>query len=109
MAHETKVVEIRDRMTMVVGLATRVEGGGLTRIDRLLRRAGYGDYPMVVLAKVNGGCREAHDDPYSWNDRTMLTAHIALQNNWDAYCDGALLDVRVLLGETATPCESEVP
>lgn len=108
MSHETKVFEIRDRETLIVAVAVRVAGDGATRAGRLLRRGGYG-HPVILLAKVNGGCRgTAHDDPYDWGDRTMNAAHCYIEEHWDGIDDGGIVDVRVPLGEADAPCASEV-
>lgn len=114
MAHETKVIEIRDEGTCIPALAVRLVGGFETRVGRLLRRAGYspeeqrpkGFPACVLLTRANGGRSEY--DPYEWGDRTWSTAHHWLTEHWDDIEDGGLVDVRVALGESATPCESEV-
>ena len=99
----TKRIEVRDHATFIPCLAIRIAGE-----HWLERRAGYGpDSRCVLFLRLQGG--EAHYDCYDWNDRTMRTAHWELTERWDKYKDGDLLDVRVALEETETPCGSERP
>jgi len=59
---------------------------------------------MVVLCAAdpdNGDKAVAHYGPYAWRDRTYTTAHEYLADHWEDVTDGAVLDVEVILGETA--------
>ena len=106
----TKLLEIRDRMTRCLALATRLDATNLRQLS-LLKDAGYGTEPgsYVVLVSIRGGVSEAHDDPFEWaSARTWRTAHQELIDHWGRYEDGDVLDVRVVLGESAIPVASEV-
>lgn len=108
---QSKVLEIRDNMTCIPALALMIIGGPGDRRDRIVWHAGYGPAGCVLLTHLQTS--EAHFEPYEWGNgkgcRTMTTVHEHLQDNWPSIKDGELIDVRVLLGETKEPCESEFP
>ena len=104
MIHETKFFELRDEGTFVPLVAIRVRAGG-GRVGALARRAGYRD--SVLVTSLNGG-RKAHADPYAHGGRTLVAAHHYIKEQWDRLIDGALIDVRVILGEESEPCQSEL-
>lgn len=108
---ETKVLEIRDRMTCIPALAVMITGGPGDRRDHIVWRAGYGPDGCVLLIHLQT-C-ESHYEPHEWNNgrgcRTMSTVHEHLQDNWAGISDGQLIDARALLCETDQPCESEFP
>lgn len=113
---ETKLFELRDRMTFIPILATRVapyEHGSLQgTVDDLaaerylLRRAGYGD-PCVIVTRLSADGMPANCDPYGWGDRTYTVAHEFIAEHWSELKSGAVVDVEFILGETATPKVSE--
>jgi hypothetical protein len=109
----TKIFEVRDRMTCCVVMATAFRAP-LSRRDRnLLALAGYGrDEDLdryVLLAKINGGADRINDDSFAWGDRTFHTVHRFLEEQFDNLTSGDLLDVRVILGETDTPATTDAP
>jgi len=106
--HASKIIEVRDRMTFIPALAVLIRGTRDTQEGKLLRRAGYGNSEFyVVLHHLQTG--ETRNDPNCWNNsRTMPAAHRWLLANWDGIPDGGLIDVRVVLGEEAEPCASEI-
>ena len=92
-----KLLEIRDRMTLIPAMAVQVSAAD----GYLMQRAGFGDVPMVYLTMLaTENCRY---DPYAWNNRTMRTAHIHIQDYFDSLRDGDVVDVEFLLGESKTP------
>ncbi len=97
----TKLVEIRDRMTFIPALAIRVSGDD----GYLLRRAGYGLQPLVILIKLTD--MRCKYDPIEWGGRTMPVAHDYIIRHWDAVHDDSVIDVEFILGETAAPKPSE--
>jgi hypothetical protein len=100
----TKRVEIRDRGTLIPAIALLVSGTN----DPLLRRAGFGDEPLVMLVHLEG--EKVTWDPFHWpaSSRTMREAHLWLRANWDRHRDGGVVDVEYILCETSAPKESEV-
>lgn len=105
-AIEAKLIEIRDRMTFIPALATRLVDEGADE-TYLMRRAGYGGDTMTVLEHLNTG--RAEHNPHYWGEvsRTMAAAHLELQEYWDKYQSGSVLDVEFVLGESKMPKQSE--
>jgi len=117
---ETKLIELRDEGTLMVVLGVKFRD--ITEWDAAaLARAGYGHDEesrewYVLLVNLGGGATEAFTDPFGWrtpkHGRTLFEAHRWLRDNefaWDSLpADGALIDVRVILGERKLPAESEV-
>lgn len=97
---ESKLIEIRDKMTMIPALAVRISAAD----GYLARRSGFGA-PLVMLTRLQGG--KACFDVYDWGDRTMTTAHNFIQEKWDEIRSGAVVDVEHILGESVTPKASE--
>jgi hypothetical protein len=104
---ETKLFELRDSSTFIPIIAIKMSSDH-PREHYLLRRAGYSDTPppLILVSRLSGGATQY--DPYAWNDRrTFPVAHQYIEEHWDSLETGAVIDVRTILGETATPAESE--
>lgn len=103
---QTKLLEIRDRSTLiiVVGIEIRADNA-LT--SRMLQRNGYSPEPpyLILLGNVNGGTFRF--DPYDWADRTYRFAHNYIEKHWNELVDGSVIDVEYILGETQSPKVSE--
>jgi hypothetical protein len=97
---ESKFFEIRDRMTFIPMLATRIHGAD----SYLVRRAGYQNHCVILVNLNDARCRNSQ---YDWNDRTFSTAHRYILENWDQLESDAVIDVEFILGETKEPKESE--
>lgn len=95
-----KLVELRDRMTFIPALAIAVSGTD----GPLARRAGYQDR-CILFGRLSGGT--FHYDPHAHGDRTFGVAHRWLEQNWDAFESGGVLDVEYILGERKAPKTSE--
>lgn len=99
-----KLLEVRDRSTFIPVLAismTSEDDAGLY----LLRRVGFGSPNQIVLIHLD--TVTAHVDPYVWNSRTMIQAHLWIMENFWELRDGDVVDVEFILGETATKKVSE--
>lgn len=100
----TKFLEIRDRNTCIPALAFDISA-----VDGpVARRAGFGYTHCVYLVML--ATERAAYDPYSavWGDaRTMRIAHQWLTDHFAEIETGAVLDVRVLLGEATEPARAE--
>ena len=107
---EAKTIEIRDRATMIVALAVRLDPG-CERDRHLLARAGYGLLPAEqseYILLTNFVRMKTEHDPFAWGDRTMHIAHRELLGcDWDAVQPGAVFDVEFILGETDQPKAAE--
>lgn len=79
---------------------------------RFLKREGYPeDGSSVMLMRLSDG--KATNDPYEWGGlglgpRTMPNAHSYIIQNYDSLAHGQVVDVQVILGETATPKPAEI-
>lgn len=100
---EIKLLDIRDAGTFIPAMAIQVRGTD----GYLLRRAGFGDFPIVILIHLQG--MRCSPDAYGWSvqSRTMPEAHKWIEENWEEIEDGAVVDVQFILGETQTPKISE--
>jgi hypothetical protein len=98
-----KQLEIRDRGTTMPMLAISVSGGD----GWLLRRAGFGITPLVILIALSK--MECQYDPYSWSTRarTVPEAHRYITAHWTEIQDNDVIDVEFILGERATKKASE--
>lgn len=107
---ESKVLEIRDEGTFIGALAIRMLGVNLIQ-HYYLRRCGYpADGSSIMLMMLADG--KATNDPYSWGElrmgpRTLPVAHNWIIDHYEDLKDGDVIDVQVILGETATPKLSE--
>lgn len=109
----TKLFQLRDRMTNIPVMATRLDPGNAGD-HSILSRAGYGSSvgeqgAYIVLTKIAGGEMASHYDPYHWRgNRTMTEAHKhLLGGRFDELPSGSVIDVQFLLGETTAPKEFE--
>ena len=96
-----KQFEIRDDGTFIPAIAIQVIGAD----GYLLRRAGYGATPCVILTNLS--TMQCNYDPYDWPNRTMGVAHKAILDAWDQWQDGDVVDVQFILGETKEKKVSE--
>jgi len=77
----------------------------------LLGRCGYSVDDIregrFVLFAHAAGSGKMHYDPHMWGDRTYLTAHKYVSEQFDNLIEGAVIDVQFILGETLAPEQSE--
>jgi hypothetical protein len=106
-----KTFEIRDSGTFIPVLAVKLIKTGNENDDYLLGRSGLGlpgSY-TILLSKMNSG--EGHLDYYEWPGapmvRTMPTAHIYIEENFDTLESGCVVDVEFILKEKDKMKESE--
>ncbi len=105
----SKLFEIRDRHTLIVVLATRLEPNDAAE-HYLFARSGYGEYPSdqaeyVLVTQIDGGHGIATSDPFKWDysARSMRVAHHHILQQFDQLETGAVIDVEFILGETERP------
>jgi len=121
----TKLLEVRDRMTFVPVLAvvmlpgfapdelSALDPGAVEARDArryLLRRCGYADderHPTIMMTRLDGSGTPSWSDPYGWADRTFTVAHNYITEHWHDLKDGDVVDVEFALGETKVPKVSE--
>lgn len=108
-AVETKIFEIRDEGTHCTALCVRLDPTVPSIETPHIRHAGWRTQPGIVVVSIRGGVQEAHHDAFDWcNIRTWRTAHQWIEESWDELASGSVIDVRVILGESAQTCASEV-
>jgi len=103
---ETKLFEVRDRLTFLPVVAIKMAEGENDHENYLLHRAGYGHNPVILLTAAKGGC-ETHYDYHEWGNRTLIMAHKHIIEAWDTLSSGDVIDVEFILGETAIEKLSE--
>jgi len=106
-----KFLEIRDRATCITAIA--VKFSPKNEQERwLLMTAGFGNSVVeqkeyVLFGGINGGAKDILTNPYKQHSRTMYTAHIYVQKNFDELKNGQVIDVEFILGETGKPKTTE--
>lgn len=110
---DTKLLEVRDRMTLIPVLATKLMPARSEAERFLLGWAGYRSLPgqydsWIVLVHLNS--TECQNDPYGWGggSRTMPEAHKYLEKHWDELESGDVVDIEFILGETTEKKKSDV-
>ncbi len=100
----SKFFEIRDRATCIPAMAFYISAED----GPIARRAGFGEVGCVYLIAL--ATEKAAYDPYSgvWGSaRTMHVAHNFITEHFDTLRHGQVIDVRVILGETAETAVAE--
>lgn len=117
---EVKILEIRDRATMIAALCVDMNPGNnlpgtetpegifLTELW-YLRKYGYaGDgRPNIGITHLAANGTKFTNDPYEWGGRTWPVAHNYIIEHWDELQTGDVIDVEFILGETDKPKVSE--
>jgi hypothetical protein len=103
---DVKLIEVRDRNTMIPAMAIRVTSTDDAAADWLLRRAGYSlDGRTVILMRLTD-C-EGHCDVYDWRDARTVHDWLERDDHFDSLQHGSVVDVEYILGETVAPKVSE--
>lgn len=101
---ETKLLEVRDRMTLMPVLAI------LPGAEPLFRRAGFGANGCVILVDLTQN--RCAWDAFDWRQitpaRTLFEAHNILERRWSSFSNGDVLDVEFELGETQEKKTSQI-
>lgn len=106
---EAKILEVRDTATCIPivafvihydNLDTHTSEDGIERAIRENKLRGHSGWHLDPLALhvchlANGKC---FCDAYDWNNRTMRTAHLILERDWDNIHSGDMIDVSKELG-----------
>lgn len=104
---EVKMLEIRDRMTYIPVVAIKMKSYDIVESYHLMR-TGYGqEFPLILIMRLCD--RICEYSAYDWpvHSRTMREAHLYVNEHFDELASGAVVDVEYILGETASPKESE--
>lgn len=100
-----KLLEVRDRATFLPVYAISTEPSNQGQ-NYLLRRMGFNSGDAIILARLNGETPSSAD-AYFWNDRTMQTAHLYIDEHFTELKDGDVIDVEFILGESTEKKISE--
>ena len=109
----TKFFEIRDRGTCLPVMAIRLDSETCSDKERwLLSQAGFGKTQeshreYIMLCDIASRKPHALYDPFNWKESFMVDVHLHLQDHFDDYQSGAVLDVSVIRGESDTPRPSD--
>lgn len=97
----TILLEVRDRATFIPVMATKMKSENAAA-TRLLRSKGFSGSATELVHMVRLDDKGGDFDPYKWGDRTLHTAHLHIEKNFDKLVDGDVIDVEFILGETST-------
>lgn len=110
---QTKLIEIRDEATCVAALAIKTVPHENEAETWLWHRFGYAGHwdrgEGIILARIDGSANhELIYDAGDWSDSpTMRAAHEWLEKNFSEIENGAVVDVRYILGKAPAPCASD--
>ena len=99
-----KILEIRDVGTFIPVMCIEMRSDNPEE-KYLLWRTGFGPHRLIQLVWITAFRTEY--DPMKWGDRTLYTAHDYITECWDELKTGDVVDVQYILGETASPKQSE--
>lgn len=103
---ETKLFEVRDRITYIPVICTKLRPGNES--DRyLLATCGFGlredvQEQYVLYAPLYTGKLASVATDHPENPRTHRTAHDYIEQHWDELISGDVVDVEFIAGETKT-------
>ena len=112
---ETKLLEIKDRMTRTFGLAMKFPERHEQSVAeaQIIEASSHGDGTgYVLLLDIDGGSGNFTCDPYDWpqwkgGSRTMQAAHEWICSHWRELENGSVVCVETILGERETPKVSD--
>lgn len=100
----SKIFEIRDHATYIPVLATELVSDNEVESYHL-KRTGWHNEGFIVISKLSN--LEIHVFPSDWESQTMQYAHGFIAEHFSRLESGAVIDVRVIRGETNTTAISE--
>lgn len=100
-----KLFEVRDRATFLPIFAISTNPSNEDQ-GYLLHRVGFNTGNAVIIARLNGEYNSSAD-AYHWNDRTMQTAHLYIDEHFHELKDGDVIDIEFILGESTEKKISE--
>ena len=104
---ETKILEVRDRMTFIAVLAIKTAPANEVQ-NYYLRRSGWSEsFDDVLLMRLDAQDGKVTADPFEQKGRTMHEAHQYIRREFDNLKDGDVVDVEYILGEKPTAKTSE--
>lgn len=95
-----KLFELRDHATCIPVMCIQGNANeGFNGQERwLLNHSGWGESDFCYMIVL--GDPRCQYDPYAWQPGTLRECHDYIQNHWDALESGAVIDARVIRGET---------
>lgn len=108
---ETKLFEVRDRMTFIPVICTKLSPNNEADCY-LLARTGYGlraevQERYILYAPLREGKMECSSTDHPVQPRTHRMAHQHIEKHWGELVSGDVIDVEFILGETTISKISE--
>ena len=110
---ESKVLEIRDRGTLIPAIAIRLNPLTIKEYDypreefNLIRHAGFSEDGVdVVIYHLEDDYGTY--DPFKQKSATMRDAHLYIRDHWNELKSGDVIDTEFIRGESTTPKKSEI-
>lgn len=104
---QTKLFEVRDKMTFIPVMVTKLMSNE-AKEHKLLRRVGLGSKDSFQFLYTELSSGKSTLDTYEHRSRTNGTAHAYIEAHWNNLASGEVIDVEYILGETTTKKESEM-
>ena len=105
---ETKTFEVRDSMTFIPVLATRVADGNNAKDSYLMRRAGFRNEAALFVTRLTDNETQFDKNAWANGTRTLPVAHEFIRENWHDLKSGQVIDVEFILGLSEEPKVSEM-
>lgn len=105
---DIKMIEIRDSFTLINALAIKMNSDKDIENEFLVNSGYSREFPSIMLFDLADGV--GYVNPNSWNSggRTLRTAHMYIERNYDNLVSGQVVDVEYISGETNSPKDREV-
>jgi hypothetical protein len=108
---ETKLFELRDRVTMIPIMATRLEAAN-EQEAWILGNSGFGvgrqsHMKYIMMGELIGGGRVWTSDPFKQPIEELRQAHMYILEHFDDLEHGAVIDLEYIRGERDTPSKSD--
>lgn len=103
--NDVKIIEIRDRATLIPAFAIRMRPDGLEE-KMLFNHAGYRSFTdaCILLVSIEAPWHSARaSDEWRNSARTMPVAHKWIEKNYDQIQHCQVVDVEFILGEKDSP------
>lgn len=105
---ETKIFEVRDRVTFISVMATKCSSNDELENAHLIKNGFSNSIPLVLVGRLGKGEHTYYPDDWGYNPRTMYVAHKYIEEKFDELNTGEVVDVQFILGETSEKEKSDI-